>query len=137
MGAVIFPIMLNKLFPVLGFAATIRAGKSRFPASSAKLAEEEFADISRPIVAYLMLGLLAISNIIMTPRQLPRRAHKPALPLLASFARERDAWLVCLGCFGCMIGAFIPLFYIVLYAKSHGVNGVLRDYSVRSNAESE
>lgn len=26
MGAVIFPIMLNRLFPVLGFAATIRAG---------------------------------------------------------------------------------------------------------------
>lgn len=26
-GAVIFPIMLNKLFPVLGFAGTIRAGE--------------------------------------------------------------------------------------------------------------
>lgn len=78
-----------------------------------------------------MLGLLTISNLIMSPRTLPQRAQRPAvLPLLRSFARERDYWLVCLGCFGCMIGAFIPQFFVVVYAKSHGVHPALRDYGV-------
>lgn len=107
-GAVIFPIMLNKLFPALGFSATIRA------------------------VAYLMLGLLIVANLIMTPRTLPRHAMQPILPLLASFAREGRYWLVCIGSGLCMIGCFIPLFFISSYLKTvgDGVSPILQDYAL-------
>ncbi|CEQ40086.1 SPOSA6832_01678, partial [Sporobolomyces salmonicolor] len=109
-GAVIFPIMLEHLFPKIGFGNSIRA------------------------LGYLMLGLLLIANLITRPRHVPSSAalakRTPLLPLLHKIAREPGAWLVCVGSFGIMVCLFIPLFFIVTYAKEVAHNSLLSEYAL-------
>ncbi|GAA5951022.1 hypothetical protein JCM21900_004132 [Sporobolomyces salmonicolor] len=109
-GAVIFPIMLEHLFPKIGFGNSIRA------------------------LGYLMLGLLLIANLITRPRHVPSSAalakRTPLLPLLHKIACEPGAWLVCVGSFGIMVCLFIPLFFIVTYAKEVAHNSLLSEYAL-------
>ncbi|KAM0786282.1 hypothetical protein ACM66B_001762 [Microbotryomycetes sp. NB124-2] len=106
-GAVIFPIFLSRLFPRLGFAATIRA------------------------LAYLEIPLLLVANVFIRPRKVAAPAQSgSAMTMLSKFVREPVYVLVCLGCFGAMTGCFIPLFYCNAFAKAHDLPMFLRDYSL-------
>ncbi|KAK4050230.1 hypothetical protein OIV83_003551 [Microbotryomycetes sp. JL201] len=104
LGAVIFPIFLSRLFPRLGFAATIRA------------------------LAYLEIPLLLVANIFIRPRQVATPAQAPAG--LVRFLTEPVYVLVCLGCFGSMIATFIPIFYSNSFARANGLQPLLQDYSL-------
>ncbi|GAA6017653.1 hypothetical protein JCM10207_001237 [Rhodosporidiobolus poonsookiae] len=119
-GAVVFPIMLGRLFDQRGFAEGVRAA------------------------GYMMLGLLVLANLITRPRPMPSSAAfssttsiiasepKPSLrTLLGRIARDRAAWCIYIGVFCVYTCCFIPLFYIVSFAKQYsGAHSVLAQYSL-------
>ncbi|GAA6019806.1 hypothetical protein JCM11491_000277 [Sporobolomyces phaffii] len=109
-GAVAFPIMLTRLFTQVGFKLAIL------------------------YLAILQLVVLAIANIITRPRQLSNAtssAPRPALlPVLRKIARQPSAWLVYSGTFFVMVCLFIPLFYVVAYARDVAKNDLLADYAI-------
>ncbi|CAE6359818.1 unnamed protein product [Rhizoctonia solani] len=106
-GGIIFPIMLNKMFERHGFAWAVRS------------------------TAFLVLGLLTIANLLMRTR-LPSRSQRPPTPPPDFKAIMTDtAYLVTIaGTFCVMMGIFVPIFYIQLFAVQHGVNETLAFYSV-------
>lgn len=106
LGAMFFDILLNKLFPVIGYAASVR------------------------VAGYIMTALLIVSNLLIKPRIFPAKVHEPVRPLLTIIVREPEAWLVCGGCLFTMLGLFIPLIYIQVYATSHGCDATLARYSI-------
>ncbi|GAA6033849.1 hypothetical protein JCM8097_000369 [Rhodosporidiobolus ruineniae] len=111
LGAVVFPILLSRTFETRGFAAGVRAA------------------------GYLMLALLLLANLLTRPRVLPARptsSPKPALSAtLRKIVRDRAAWLVCSGVFCVYTCCFIPLFYVVSFAKQYGGgNELLAQYSL-------
>jgi len=101
-----FDILLNELFPRIGYAASVR------------------------IAGYIMTALLIIANILFKPRVFPAKLHEPVRPLLVIIVKESEAWLVCGGCFFTMLGLFIPLIYVQVYATSHGCDETLARYSI-------
>lgn len=109
-GAVCFPIMLEHLFVQVGFKLAIL------------------------YLAILQLVILVIANVITRPRQLSSTTsagkRTPLGPVLRKIARQPSAWLVYLGTFGIMISLFIPLFYIVTYARDVANNDLLANYSL-------
>jgi len=110
-GAVAFPIMLEHLFVQVGFKLAIL------------------------YLAILQLVILCIANLITRPRKVLASTspvpRPPLVPVLLKIARQPSAWLVCLGTFGVMICLFIPLFYVVAYARDVAKNELLADYAVR------
>ncbi|GAA5874461.1 hypothetical protein JCM8547_007368 [Rhodosporidiobolus lusitaniae] len=120
-GAVVFPIMLGRVFESKGFAEGVRAA------------------------GYLMLALLVIANLITRPRPMAAAPPSPSpssssstlvkkpalLPVLRKIARDKAAWFVCGGVFCIYTCCFIPLFYIVSFAKHYnGSDSVLSQYSL-------
>ncbi|GAA5956198.1 hypothetical protein JCM3765_005487 [Sporobolomyces pararoseus] len=109
-GAVAFPIMLERLFARVGFKLAIL------------------------YLAILQAVVLAVANVITRPRQLASTTSSapraPLGPVLRKIARQPSAWLVYLGTFGIMIALFIPLFYIVTYARDVAKNELLADYAI-------
>ncbi|KAI5476009.1 MFS monocarboxylate transporter [Pseudohyphozyma bogoriensis] len=108
-GAIVYPILVDALFPSQGFEGTIR------------------------VCAYLSIGCLAIANCIMRPRARPAggpRPSKPFLPLLRSFAREPAFMLVGFGVFGGILGLFIIMFFVSTFTKAHTDNAVLAEHSL-------
>ncbi|BGP41890.1 hypothetical protein JCM10449v2_005884 [Rhodotorula kratochvilovae] len=112
-GAVIFPVLLGQLFEKKGFAWAIRAA------------------------GFLMLGLLLVANLIIRPRKL--KSHSPLTssstqpPLgavLRKIVRQPSAWLVYTGVFGIYVSCFIPLFYVVSFAKQYADNDSVATYSL-------
>lgn len=122
-GGFIHPIMLNKLFHgSTGFHTGVRAS------------------------AALNLGVLVVANLLMRTR-LPPRKTAPQVPI-ASFARDIPYVFTVLGCVRCshcllsfsyiylrgfvsICGMFVPVFFLQLYAITHGINSNLSFYSVR------
>ncbi|BGP49746.1 hypothetical protein JCM10450v2_005651 [Rhodotorula kratochvilovae] len=106
LGAVIFPIMANKLFASHGFAFGVRA------------------------IAYIHVGLLLLANLLMRPRNdIPPRKPPPAIPLIASFLRQPQTWFACTGCAFVMLGMFIPIFYVQVFVQDHGASPVVVQYA--------
>ncbi|GAA5881265.1 hypothetical protein JCM16303_004870 [Sporobolomyces ruberrimus] len=109
-GAVAFPIMLEHLFAQVGFKLSIL------------------------YLAILQLVVLAIANMIIRPRVLStssKSTPRPPLgPVLRKIASQPSAWLVYLGTFGIMICLFIPLFYVVAYARDVAKNELLANYAL-------
>ncbi|KAL1958381.1 hypothetical protein VTO42DRAFT_4482 [Malbranchea cinnamomea] len=97
-GGVIFPLMLEALFPKVGFAWATRA------------------------VALVSLILLAIGCVLIKSRLPKKRATKEnILPDLRIF-KEPLFTLTCLGIFFIEFGLFVPLTYISSYAISQGIS---------------
>ena len=95
-GGVIFPLMLQKLFPSVGFAWAVR------------------------ILGFLLLFLLIIANLTIRSR-LPRRpmaSFKSVAPDLRVF-KDIPFSLVTAGIFLMEWGLFVPLSYISSYGKWH------------------
>ncbi|GAA6061860.1 hypothetical protein JCM10212_001293 [Sporobolomyces blumeae] len=114
-GAVCFPIMLEHLFARVGFKMAIL------------------------YLAILQAVVLVVANFITKPRPISpsasststRTRPNPNLgEILVRIARQPSAWLVCLGVFFCMITLFIPLFYVVTYARDVAHNDLLADYAL-------
>jgi MFS family permease len=97
LGGIIFPLMLQKLFPMVGFAWSTR------------------------IVGFILLFLLIIANILVRSR-LPRKPManlRSVSPDLTVF-KDLPFTFVTLGIFLMEWGIFVPLTYITTYAVAHG-----------------
>ncbi|GAA5841041.1 hypothetical protein JCM11251_006792 [Rhodosporidiobolus azoricus] len=106
-GAVVFPITVNNLFVSHDFAYGVRA------------------------LAYIHLGCLIIANFIMRTRNdLPPQQPPPVVPLVKSFLKQPQTWFASLGCSFVMLGLFIPLFYIQVFAQDHGAAEVVVKYGL-------
>ncbi|KAF2844312.1 MFS general substrate transporter [Plenodomus tracheiphilus IPT5] len=105
-GGVIFPIMINKLIPRVGFGWSMR------------------------IAAFMILGLLVIANLTVKSRTPPH--PQPAITLTEFFSplTERTYLLTALGNFLFIFGLFIPINYIVVQAVAEGMSQDLAGYLV-------
>ena len=92
LGGVIFPIMVQRLIPEVGFGWTIR------------------------IVAFMILALLIVANLTVTSRI----NHTPKPFILMNFVKpltEPTFALVTAGSFLFFYGLFLPFTYIILQAQ--------------------
>ncbi|TVY21299.1 putative transporter MCH4 [Lachnellula arida] len=96
-GGIIFPLMLQRLFPMVGFAWATR------------------------ILGFIILSLLIVANLLVRSR-LPRKSigsWKKVSPDLTVF-KDLPFTFVTLGIFLMEWGIFVPLTYITSYAVAHG-----------------
>jgi MFS family permease len=96
-GGIIFPLMLQRLFPLVGFAWATR------------------------IVGLILVVLLGLTNLLVRSR-LPRKPAanlRSVTPDLTVF-KDLPFTFVTVGIFLMEWGLFIPLTYITTYAVSHG-----------------
>lgn len=98
LGGIIFPLMLQALFPRIGFAWSTR------------------------VVALINLILLIFTNLLIKSRLPPKKATMEAI--LPDFRIFRDPIfaLTTTGVYFTEWGLFIPLTYITSYAIAHGVD---------------
>ena len=97
-GGIIFPLMLQRLFPRVGFAWATR------------------------ILGFILVFLLLLANLLVRSR-LPRKpmaSFKSVSPEFSLFYKDMPFALVSLGIFLMEWGIFVPLTYITSYATSHG-----------------
>lgn len=96
-GGIVFPLMLQRLFPAVGFAWSMR------------------------IVGFILMFLLIIANLLIRSR-LPKkpmarfRSISPDLSVL----KDLPFAFVTLGIFLMEWGIFVPLTYITSYSNAHG-----------------
>lgn len=96
-GGIIFPLMLQRLFPMVGFAWATR------------------------ILGFILVFLLGMANLLVRSR-LPRKkivSLKKVSPDLTVF-KDLPFLFVTLGIFLMEWGIFVPLTYITTYVTSHG-----------------
>jgi MFS family permease len=93
-GGVVFPLMLESLFPVLGWGWSIR------------------------VLGFLSLGLTVLANCLIRSR-LPPATNASAYPDLRIF-RSRAFLLCTIGIFLLEFALFIPVTYISSYARDNG-----------------
>ncbi|TVY93615.1 Fujikurins efflux protein [Lachnellula willkommii] len=103
LGGVIFPIMVTKLIPQIGFPWTMRAA------------------------AFMILGMMVIANLTVKARLAP----KPKPLVLMEFVRplRQPAYaLICLAAFTFFFGTFLPFNFVILQAQKNGMSKNLSDY---------
>ena len=100
-GAVIYPIVLEKLIPQIGFGWAVRA------------------------TALLQASTLLISNVVMKSRLPPRKAGPFAEP--KAFKQASYA-LYAIGGFFVFWGVYTPFFYAASYAEKVNTPANLRPY---------
>lgn len=106
-GGICFPIMLNQLIngPV-GFAWGVRAA------------------------SFLCLGLLAIANLLMTPKPKPKNAASGPPPRAVDMLKDWPFMVANTACTIIEAGIFFPVFYIQLFSILKGVNETLAFYLI-------
>jgi len=105
LGGVVHTILLNHLFfGPIGFAKGVR------------------------ISAGINLFLYFIANLMMKPR-LPPKQGGSAFPL-GRYMRDLPYLFVVIGTSVMVIGLFMPIFYLQLYAVDRGINNTLNFYSL-------
>ncbi|KAG8762277.1 hypothetical protein FRC11_010136 [Ceratobasidium sp. 423] len=106
-GGIIFPIMLNKMFERHGFAWGVRS------------------------TAFVVLGCLIVANLLMRTRLPPKSQRPPTPPVDFKAIMTDSAYLATIaGAFLVMIGLYLPIFYIQLFAVVHGIDETLAFYSL-------
>ncbi|KAF9548526.1 MFS general substrate transporter [Agrocybe pediades] len=105
LGAVVFPIMLNNLLPKIGFAQTVRAS------------------------AYIVLGLLIVSNCLMRTPHAKVVSDRPVINIKGFFV-DPPYLSTGIGAFFGLFGFYFPLVYLQLYANTHGIDPNLAFYSI-------
>ncbi|PVF96839.1 MFS general substrate transporter [Serendipita vermifera] len=109
-GGLVFPVMINKLIEHKGFGWATRAA------------------------AFLCTGLMAIAIACMRTRLPPRnkmpQGEQPPLPSVKELVTDWKYTIATVGAFFNMLGLFTPIFYIQLYAISHGVDPNLAFYTI-------
>lgn len=98
-GGVVFPLMLQRTFPQIGFAWSTR------------------------VLALIFAILLGVANLLVRSRLPPKRGQS-TLPDPRVF-RQLNFTLTTLGVFFTEWGLFIPLTYFTSYAMEVGVNSTL------------
>jgi MFS family permease len=96
-GGIIFPLMLQRLFPAVGFAWATR------------------------ILGFILVFLLALANLLVRSR-LPRKPMANLRSVSPDLTLFKDIPFACvsLGIFLMEWGIFVPLTYLTSYTTSHG-----------------
>ncbi len=89
LGGVIFPIMVSKLIPKIGYAWTMRT------------------------TAFIILGMLAIANVTVKSRLTPRRKKLDILEFFRPLKEPAFA-IICAAAFLFFFGTFLPFNYVIL-----------------------
>jgi MFS family permease len=99
-GGIIFPLMLQQLYPQIGWAWSSR------------------------VLGFIFIGLLASANLLIRSRLPP----KPGGSVLPDFTIFRDTpFLMCtLGTFFLEYGLFVPITYLASYTLRTGATRLLR-----------
>ncbi|KAK7045000.1 MFS general substrate transporter [Favolaschia claudopus] len=105
-GSTFFPIMLNQLFPKIGFAQTIRA------------------------TAAIVPPCLLVGNLLMRTRLPPRQKTSASTMDFRFFFRDIAYLWAIFGFFLSLLGLYFPIVYIQLFGVQHHVQGSLAFYSV-------
>lgn len=108
-GGIIFPIMVERLIPRIGFAWTMRT------------------------VAFLILGLLIMTNLTVRSRRIHDFNSKPLLPPLAPMIkplREPPFLLLVFAMFFFSFGTFLPFDFLILQAETKGMSADLSNYLI-------
>ncbi|KAG9092903.1 hypothetical protein FRC06_011741 [Ceratobasidium sp. 370] len=106
-GAIIFPIMLNKIFQRSGFAWGVRA------------------------TAFVVLGCLIAANLLMRTRLPPKSKRPPTPPPDFKAIMTDSAYLLSIAsAFLVLLGLFLPMFYIQLFSVVHGLDTTLVFYTL-------
>jgi len=103
LGGVIYPIMVTKLIPEIGFPWTMRAA------------------------AFMILGMLVIASLTVKSRLNPKPRKLDIMEFIRPL-KEPAFSLVCLACFLFFFGTFLPFNYIILQARSDGMSVNLSNY---------
>jgi MFS family permease len=103
LGGVIFPIMIQKLIPQIGFPWTMRAA------------------------AFMILGLLIFANLTVKARIPPSPKPLILMEFITPFT-EIPFVFTSLGSFFVFFGLFIPFNYIILQAIKGGMSEDLASY---------
>ncbi|ETI25195.1 hypothetical protein G647_04568 [Cladophialophora carrionii CBS 160.54] len=104
-GGVIFPVMVEKLIPQVGFGWTMR------------------------ICAFMVLVLMVMGNLTLKSRIPPMAKPVRAMDFVKPFL-EGDFALLALGSFLTFLGLFLPFTFIILAAQERGVPDGLAKYLV-------
>ncbi|KAF4588805.1 hypothetical protein EYR40_010360 [Pleurotus pulmonarius] len=104
LGGIIFPIMLNQLFKLVGFEWAVRAS------------------------AFVVLGLLGAANLLMSDN--PAVKGDGEKPVLKNVLTDVPFMLASFGVFVIAWGIFFPHFYLQLYAILHGVDANIAFYTL-------
>lgn len=112
-GGLVFPVMLNRIIERQGFHAATRG------------------------VSYLVTGLMVLAILSMRTRLPPRGkmpvpagAAPPPKPDVVGFLKDAKYMFAIGGAFFNILGIFVPIFYMQLYAINHGVNNNLAFYTI-------
>ncbi|PVF96840.1 MFS general substrate transporter [Serendipita vermifera] len=109
-GGLVFPVMLNKLIEQKGFPWATRAA------------------------AFLCTGVMTIAILCMKTRPPPKtktpQGTKPPLPSIKDLIIDSKYTIATIGSFFNMLGLFTPIFYLQLYAVTHGVDPNLAFYTI-------
>ncbi|KND92113.1 putative transporter MCH4 [Tolypocladium ophioglossoides CBS 100239] len=105
LGGVILPIMVDRLIPVIGFGWTMRT------------------------CAFLMLGLLIVTNLTVRSRLPPRPTKAGIMAFLTAFT-DASFLLTAFAGFFYSMGMFIPITFMVTYGRDVGMSPELAGYLV-------
>ena len=108
-GGIIFPIMVERLIPRIGFAWTMRT------------------------VAFLILGLLVLTNLTVRSRRIHDFKSKPLLPPLSPMIKplkEPPFLLLVFAMFFFSFGTFLPFNFLILQAEAKGMSADLSNYLI-------
>jgi len=89
LGGVIFPIMVSKLIPKIGYPWTMRAA------------------------AFMILGMLIIANLTVKSRLTPRRKKVDPMEFMRPLKEPAFA-ILCAAAFLFFFGTFLPFNYVIL-----------------------
>jgi len=107
LGGCLYPILLNNVFQrASGFPWAVRA------------------------VGFIDLGFLLTANLVMRTRLPPRKNQINNLTLFKEVLRDIPYMVYIAGSFLAFWGAFVPFFYLQLYASLHNINPVFTRYSI-------
>lgn len=105
LGGVIFPIMVVKLIPQIGFAWTMRA------------------------CAFMILGLLVATNLFVKSRLPPRPKPLVIMEFIRPL-REPPYLLVVAAAFVFAMGMFLPFNFVILQGQANGMSVDLSNYLI-------
>ncbi|KIN01011.1 hypothetical protein OIDMADRAFT_122536 [Oidiodendron maius Zn] len=103
LGGVIFPIMVSKLIPKIGFPWTMRAA------------------------AFMILGMLIISNLTVKSRLTPKPKRVDIMDFIRPL-RDPAFTLICVAGFMFFFGTFLPFNFVILQAQQDGMSTSLSLY---------
>lgn len=103
LGGVIFPILVTKSIPRIGYAWTMR------------------------VAAFVILGLLIVANLTVKSRLKPRKKPFVFMEFVTPL-KELPFLLTCCGSFMFFFGTFLPFNYIILQAQADGMSNNLSNY---------